>query len=140
MQASEWLQGQMADLRQKIEDSNKALVEYEKTNGIVEVGQGENIVMQKLQLLNGQLVQSEADLIQYQAYMKMLDVNDVSNLPNAGQSGTGLQIILQNYISAKSNLAQNLVIYGKNDPGTKKLQGQVDNLKVQLEATKKQIY
>ena len=63
MQASEWLSGQLADLRQKVENANKALVDYQRTNGIVNSDQKDNPVTQKVTQLNQELTQAQADRI-----------------------------------------------------------------------------
>ncbi len=72
LQTSEWLGKQLADLRLKVETSQEALVDYQRKNGILGIDEKQNIVTAKLDELNRDLTQAEADRIQKQARYQQL--------------------------------------------------------------------
>src|SRR5437868_3738481 len=63
MQASEWLTNQLADLQIKVESSQQKLVKYQQENGILGGDEKSNIIVAKLEDLNKQLTDAEADRI-----------------------------------------------------------------------------
>lgn len=64
MQAADWLSKQLADLQIKVESSQAKLVEYEKEHGIVGTDDKQNLTIDKLDELNKELTQAQADRIQ----------------------------------------------------------------------------
>lgn len=138
MQASEWLQGQLSDLRQKVQQSNKALVEYQRANNIVDVDDTHNTVTQKVAELNRQLTQAQADRIQLEAYVNMINAGAADSLSQI-RNNQLLQALTQRCVDARAQLAQGLAIYGKNNSNVKKLQSQVDELELQLTAERQRV-
>jgi capsular exopolysaccharide synthesis family protein len=67
MQASEWLSSQLADLQRKVETSQEKLVQYQKENDILGIDEKQNIITQKLDELNKEVTEAEADRIQKQS-------------------------------------------------------------------------
>ncbi|HZQ91801.1 MAG TPA: polysaccharide biosynthesis tyrosine autokinase [Terriglobales bacterium] len=61
MQTSDWISKQLSDLLVKVEASQEALVRYQKEHGIVGLDEKQNIVTEKLQGLNKELTEAEAD-------------------------------------------------------------------------------
>jgi capsular exopolysaccharide synthesis family protein len=138
MQASEWLQGQLSDLRQKVEQSNQALVDYQRVSGIVDVDDRQNTVTQKVGDLNRQLTQAEAERIQLQAYLKMIESGNADSLAQI-RNNLLLQTSSQRFAEARAQLAQALAIYGKNNSNVKKLQSQADELEAQVNAERQRV-
>src|SRR5439155_1198206 len=139
MQASEWLSGQLSDLRKRVEQSTQALVDYQRANGIVEDSdQGQTSVQQKMGELSKQLVQAEADRIQLEAYLKLEESGSGDSLPPI-RSNLLLQDLTKSLVDTKGQLAQALAVYGKNNPTVKKLQGQVDELASQVSAERARV-
>jgi polysaccharide biosynthesis transport protein len=138
MQASEWLQNQLTDLRRKVERSNEALVSYQRANGIVEMENSQNPVTQKLGDLNHQLTQAQADRIQLEAYVRMIKSGSADSLP-AIRNNLLLQNLTQHYVEVRGQLAEAQAIYGKNHANVKRLQGQVDELQEQVTAERQRV-
>ena len=139
MQASEWLSGQLSDLRKRVEQSTQALVDYQRANGIVEDSdQGQTSVQQKMGELAKQLVQAQADRIQLEAYLKLEESGSGDSLPPI-RSNDLLQALTKSLVDSKGQLAQALAVYGKNNPTVKKPQGQVDELASQVSAERTRV-
>ncbi len=129
MQASKWVSHQLDALRQKIADANRAVVDFQNKNGIVNVldaqNQTTNTITQKVSALNQQLTQAEADRIEQEAYLKMAESGNTASLPQV-QNSPLLQSLMQRLADSKAQLAQALAIYGNQNPNVKKLQSQVN--------------
>jgi succinoglycan biosynthesis transport protein ExoP len=142
MQASEWVSHQLDALRQKIADSNRALVDFQNNNGIVNVtdaqNQTMNTVTQKVSELNRQLTQAEADRIEQQAYLKMAESGNTSSLPQV-QNSPLLQNLKQRLGDSRAQLAQAMAIYGNKHPNVKKLQSEVNELEAQVDSEQQRL-
>jgi succinoglycan biosynthesis transport protein ExoP len=64
MQAADWLSKQLADLQIKMETSQAKLVQYQKEHSIVGTDDKQNLTVDKLDELNKELTQAQADRIQ----------------------------------------------------------------------------
>ena len=73
-QSSQWLQRQLDDIRQRVDDSNRALTSFEQKNGISTIGDNQNRFSDQMLELSRQLMQAQADRIQLQSYLSQVDV------------------------------------------------------------------
>jgi len=133
IQSSQWLQKQLDDIRARMKDSNSALTEFQKSSGIAVVGDSQSSYSEQMTELSRQLMQSEADRIQLQAYLNRFDGDKSSSLPQIS-SNPVVQALTQKLAEVRADITQNLAIYGKNHPVVKKLQMQADELQAQLNA------
>jgi polysaccharide biosynthesis transport protein len=85
MQAADWLSKQLTDLEIKVESSQAKLVQYQKDNGIVGADDKQNLTVEKLDGLNRELTQAQADRIQKQS------LYEIAHSGNAETVGTILQ-------------------------------------------------
>lgn len=67
MRTSEWLSKQLADLEVKVETSQEKLVRYQRENGILGLDEKQNIVTSKLDDLNKDSTEAQADRIAKEA-------------------------------------------------------------------------
>lgn len=88
MQAADWLSKQLADLQIKVESSQAKLVQYQRDHGIVGADDKQNLTIDKLDELNKELTQAQADRIQKESLYQVA----VSSNPE------GLGAILQDPI------------------------------------------
>ncbi len=72
-QSSQWLQRQLDDIRQRMDDSNRALARFENAKGISAIGDNQNRYSDQMLELSRQLVQAQADRIQLQSYLSRGD-------------------------------------------------------------------
>jgi succinoglycan biosynthesis transport protein ExoP len=138
MQASDWLLGQLGDLRRNVEESNQAVVTYQKRNGLVEEDEKDGPTSQLVSGVSRQLAEAQADRIQTEAYVRMIDAGQADSLPQLHQSPV-YQSVTSQYAQASAQLAQARAIYGEQNNNYKKLLNQVNELAAQREAEKLRI-
>jgi len=131
MRASEWLERQMDDIRQKADSSNQALAAYQKAHGIVDVDEKQSSVSQQITDLNHELTQAKTDRIQLEAYLKGIRDGHPESLPQIRQNAM-LQALTQNLIESKADLVQAQTIYGEKSPNVQKLKHRVHELQDQI--------
>jgi polysaccharide biosynthesis transport protein len=131
MQSTEWLSKQLDDIRKRMEESNRVLAEFQRTNGIADVGENRNTVAEEMTELNRQLTQAQADRIQLQAFLERQKETSPETLPQV-RSNPVIQAMTQKLAEVRAELSQSEVIYGKNHPNIKKLQNQAHELEAQI--------
>jgi capsular exopolysaccharide synthesis family protein len=137
-QSSQWLQKQLDDIRSRMDKATRALADFQKGSGIAAIGDSQNTFTERMNELNRQMMQAQADRIQLQSYLRRFDGNASSSLPQISGNPV-VQNLTTRLAEARAELAQNLAIYGKNHPIAKKLQNQVDELQTQLTAQREAI-
>jgi succinoglycan biosynthesis transport protein ExoP len=138
MRASNWLSGQLEDLRQKVQKSNETLAEYQKENGILDVDEKDNPITQKAIDLNRQFSQAQADRIQMEASARMAETGDADSLPQVHDNFL-IQSLTQKLAESRSQLARALSVYGEKNSNVRRLRGESDELAAQLAAEKRDI-
>ena len=138
MNSSAWLSKQLDDIRAKMEQSNKALSDFQRETGIADVDANRNTVAEHMSELNRQLALAQADRIQYEALLKKGAKADPASLPQYRDSPV-VQQLSQKLGEARSELSQAGVVYGVNHPKVKQLQGQVNELEKELDLQKRAV-
>jgi len=133
MQASEWLSIQLNDLRQKVEEANQAVADYQRRYGLVEVDERDVPLAQLMSEVNHQLSDAQADRIQAEAYVRMIDLGQQDSIP-AVRDDQVYQNLMTHYADARAQLAQARAIYGDENTNVKKLQDQSNELSAQIAA------
>jgi succinoglycan biosynthesis transport protein ExoP len=80
MQAADWLSKQLADLQIKVESSQSKLLQYEKDHGIVGADDKQNLIVDKLDELNKELTQAQADRIQKESLYQIAKTSNADSL------------------------------------------------------------
>src|SRR5437867_5946979 len=85
MQSSEWLSKQLDDVREAMKQSDSALGKYQRTCGIVDLGEDDKqrTFTQRISELNQQLTQAQADRIQLEALLKRAQAGSGASLQQA---------------------------------------------------------
>jgi capsular exopolysaccharide synthesis family protein len=133
MQASEWLSGQLEDLRQKVQDSNQAVADYQRRYGFLEANDKDVPLADLMADTNHELAGAQADRIQAEAYVRMIDTGQSDALPQLREDllyGS----LMEKYIDARARLAQIRVTYGDENSNVKKLEDESNELETQVEA------
>ncbi|HLW51619.1 MAG TPA: polysaccharide biosynthesis tyrosine autokinase [Candidatus Angelobacter sp.] len=133
VKSTEWLSKQLDDIRKKMDDSNHALADFQRENGIADTGENRNTVAEEMVDMNRQLTQAEADRIQLQAFLAREKQASPDTLPQV-RSNPVVQEMTKKLADVRAELAQSEVIYGKNHPNIKKLQNQAQELEAQIAA------
>lgn len=138
VKSTEWLSKQLDDIKKKMQDSNQALADFQRQNGIADTGDNNNTVAQEMNELNHQLTQAEADRIQLQAFLAREKEASPDTLPQVRDNPV-VQQMTQKLADVREELAQSEVIYGKNHPNIKKLENQAKELEAQIGAQRSAI-
>lgn len=131
-----WLQSQLEDVRSKVEQSNRDLAAFQRQTGVIDVDEGRNTFGEVMTELNKQETQLQSERIQLQSYIEKARNGGIEALPQVRDNPV-IQKLTQNLAELRSQLSQDLVIYGVNHPNTKKLQRQVDEVQNQLAIQRK---
>lgn len=138
MQASEWLSSQLNDLRQKVEDSKQAVVDYQKRFNLVDEDDKDGPSMRLATDVSRQVSEATADRIQSEAFVRMIDTGQAASLPQV-QSSQVYQTLTSQYAQTSAKLAQAKVVYGEENSAYKRLQNEVNELALQREAEQERI-
>jgi succinoglycan biosynthesis transport protein ExoP len=159
-ETSSWLTKQLSELKANVEDSEKKLTDFEKESGILsfQAGSGgsgsspggeiHSTVIQKLDALNSELTQAEANHIEKEAIYRLARGGNadaivaLGNNPLALQGnsmvvtqggGTGtLQMLQQKQNDLKVTLADASTTYGTNNRHLREIETQISELDVQI--------
>jgi len=138
MQTSEWLSGQLNDLREKVTQSAQALVDYQRKYGLIESDDKDVTTTQNFAESNHRVSEAKADRIQLEAYLRMIDLGQADSLPQIHDSQLH-QSLTSRYVDGRAQLAQARAIYGDENSNVKKLQEEVSELKAQVDADQDRI-
>ncbi|MBZ5670088.1 MAG: polysaccharide biosynthesis tyrosine autokinase [Acidobacteriia bacterium] len=134
--ASGWMEQQIEDLRAKVEKSQQALVDYERQNLIITVGDKQNITEQRLQDLSRDYTAAQSDRVQKESIYDLAKSNE-------GQIGIVVQNELllrleEKYTDLKTAYADASAQYGPNFPKVVRLRDQLNEMQSLIEKQRKQ--
>lgn len=132
-----WLEGQLEGVRAKVEQSNRDLAAFQKQTGVADIDEGRNTFGDVMADLNKQEAQVKSERAQLGSLIQKARAGGVNSLPQVRENPV-VQKLTQNLAEVRTQLAQDLVIYGVNHPNTKKLQSQADELEKQLAIQRKE--
>ncbi len=133
--ASGGMEQQLQELKVKVEKSQQALIDYERQNLIVSVGDKGTINDERLEQLNRDYTNVESDRVQKQSLYELAKANE-------GQVGIivedrVLQHLEEKYSDLKAAYADALTQYGPNFPKAVRLHDQLTQLQSLMEAARK---
>jgi capsular exopolysaccharide synthesis family protein len=126
-QASNWLAGQLDELKAKVERSEDARIAYERSNQIWTIDDKQDVTSQKLADLNRELTGAQADRINKQAVYQSAQAGNYDAIPAVRESGV-IQDILRQQSLLSSQYAEALNQYGPKFPRVVRLQEQIKEL------------
>src|SRR5208282_698360 len=138
MAASEWLSSQLNDLQHKVEESNQAVADYQKRYGLVEVDDKDVPQGQLMSDVSQKLSDAQANRIEDEAYVRMLDVGQSEAIP-ALRDDQLYQNLMEHYADARGKLAEARAIYGDENFNVKKLEDESSELAAQAEAERTRV-
>ena len=137
-ESSQWLSRELDDIRLKMDQSNRALEDFQKANGVADVGENKSTVAEQMGELDRQLGQAQAEHIQAESYLNQIRQSGADSLPQV-RDNLVIQSLVQKLGEARNELAQASVIYGANHPNVKKLHNEVTELQAQIAAQQESI-
>jgi capsular exopolysaccharide synthesis family protein len=127
IQAADWLNSQLNDIRQHAEEAQMHLAEYQKKTGIVGTDETNNIVMAKLTDVNKQLTLAEADRIAKEARYRIINAGDPEMVASVAGDNVLNSLRVQES-QLKAQRAQLSEKYGPNYPQILALNLQISDL------------
>ncbi len=124
MKASDWLSGQMAQIKADVEKSEAQLSDLQKETGIFGTDENNNLVLSKLDDLSKELTDAEADRITKEAQYHVAESGN-PELIGTISPDSALTVLRGQEADLKNQLAQATTEYGPNYPAVVQLRSQV---------------
>jgi len=135
MQASNWMAGQLRELKVKMEQSHEALIKYERDNQIFALDQGQNVTVTKLGDLNKDLTAAESDRMAKESQYQLVKTHRLDDLASVMQSPM-IQELQRQRSQVANSLAEAQATLGPKHPKVVQYERQLQELDKQLEAQK----
>lgn len=140
-QASQWLSQQLGGLKIRLEKSEDRLQRYAEANGLLfletDKGKTQNIVDDRLRLLQNELNAAQADRYQKESLYRLIRAGDYAALPGVFDNATmqNLTVKLADLEVRKAQLAPN---FTASYPEVKQIQSQIDRIRQFLKQQRQQ--
>ena len=126
-QASNWLSGQLNEMKIKVENAEDARLAYERQNQIWTIDEKNDISSQKLADLNKQLTDAQADRINKEAVYQLAQAGNYDAIAAVRESGV-IQDILKQESALSAQYTDAVNQYGPKYPKVVRLQAQLKDL------------
>jgi capsular exopolysaccharide synthesis family protein len=126
-QASNWLTGQLNEMKIKVENAEDARLAYERENQIWTIGEKSDISTQKLADLNRQLTEAQTDRINKEAVYQLAQSGNYDAIAAVRESLV-IQDILKQQTTLTSEYADAVNQYGPKFPKVLRIQAQIKDL------------
>ncbi len=126
-QASNWLTGQLNEMKIKVENAEDARLAYERENQIWTIDEKNDISTQKLADLNKQLTDAQADRINKEAVYQLAQSGNYDSIAAVRESQV-IQDILKQQTTLTSQYADAVNQYGPKYPKVLRIQAQIKDL------------
>jgi len=136
-QASGWMEQQLDELKAKVEKSQQALVDYERRNAIVNVGEKQNVEEQRLGQLSTDLTGAQSQRIEKESVYELVKENE-SQVAAVVQSEV-LGRLESKYADLKAQLTDAQGQYGPTFPKVVRLQQEVSDIQGLIERERSRI-
>jgi polysaccharide biosynthesis transport protein len=123
MEASAWLSKQLEDLRKKVEASNQAVADYQRKYELVETDEKDVPLGQLMGDVNHQYSDAEANRIELEAYVRMINEGNADAVPAVRQDNF-YQNLMSRLADVRAELAQARAVYGDDNSKVVKLEEQ----------------
>ena len=138
MQATEWMSGQLREVKSKMEESHEALVKYERDNQIFSLNEGQNVTLTKLGDLNKEVTEAEAERIAKESQSQLVASRRLDDIPAVAQSPL-IQDLDKRLSQLENDDVEARATLGPKHPRVLRIQRQIVEIKSQLEREKQQV-
>ena len=143
-ETSSWLQDQLKEMKIKVEDSQEALVRYQKEHQIFGIDEKQNIITSKLDELNKELTGAESERMQRESIFRLVQSGDPDTAVTAAMSidtaGSGasstsglLEKLREQQADLKIQIAQLSTQFGPSYPKVAQLNNQLKETEAQIQ-------
>jgi capsular exopolysaccharide synthesis family protein len=136
-QASGFMEQQLDELKAKVEKSQQAMVDYERRNLIVDIGDKQSVVEQRLAGLSQDLTNAQGERMQKQSIYELVNSSD-SEAALATQDPL-LQSLDEKYSTLREEYVDAVGQYGPNFPKVKRLQDQLNEVQTMMDRERKRM-
>ena len=141
--ATDWLNDQLGDLKQKLESSERALESYKKSHDLLEVSKGTGLSQQQLSEVNSQLIIARAQRAEAEAKYQQVesitrngqDIDSVSDVLNSGL----ISSLRSQEAEVQRKYSEMLVEYGARHPRMIQMQAELGDIKAKISLEVKKI-
>ena len=133
VQASEWLQQQLNDLQIKVEQSQEALVAFQRKNNIVGLDDKDNVTVAKLDDLNKEVTIAETDRYVKQSAFELTKAGNLDALPELSNNVL-ISDLRRQESELKRQLAQAQTQFGPSYPKVIELNNQLTQIQANIQA------
>jgi succinoglycan biosynthesis transport protein ExoP len=135
---SQWLQGQLDDLKQSVETSQEQMMDLQKKLGTLGFDSSHNQISTSLDDLARAAAQAKLARILAESRYRLLNGLDPNSLESSADSVPGapqaeLTALRSSLATEKASLAQKLITEGVNNPEVKALQASIDELQREVD-------
>lgn len=125
IRVSDWLSGQLDEVKQKAETAEEKFIAYQKQTGIIGTDENHNVLIEHLNAINQQLVIAEANRIVQEASYRIAESGDPEALIGI-TPGSPLQLLHAQETNLRIQYAQLSAKYGDAYPKVIQLQAQLE--------------
>lgn len=136
-QASEWMEQQLDELKAKVEKSQKAMVDYERDNAIVNISEKQTVAEQRLADLSKDLTNAQSDRMGKESLYESVRSNE-SQVALIAQNEL-LQRLEEKNADLKAQYVDALGQSGPNFPKVVRLRDQVNEIQSIIDRERKRI-
>lgn len=146
LQARDWLEKQLQEMKAKVERAEEALNRYVAQNGIIFLAdsgtgdtketKGQSMVNKRLSELSTQVVQATSERVTKEVVFREAQRENGEAIP-AVQNNSLLQALKKDYASVESEYAQLSKVYKPDYPKMVKLREQSNQIKMRIDAETK---
>lgn len=141
--ATDWLNVQLSDLKDKVELSEKVVEVFRQSHGLLEVGKERGLSQQQMFEINSQLIISRAERAEAQAKYNQVarilksgkDIDSVSEVLNSNL----IQQLRQQEAEVQRTYSEMLVEYGKKHPRIISMRAKVDDIRNKIRSEVRKI-
>ncbi len=141
--ATDWLNDQLGDLKQKLENSERAVENYRKSHNLVEISKGTGVTQQQLSEINSQLITARAQRAEAEAKYQQVeaisrsgqDIDSVAEVLNSGL----ISSLRSQEAEVQRRYSEMLVEYGARHPKMIQMQAELTDIKDKIGTEVKKI-
>ncbi|KAF1695290.1 GumC family protein [Pseudoxanthomonas koreensis] len=130
--AKKYLEDQLQETKAKLEQSERALVEFALKENLVNLGEGQSLAGQNLGTINTSLAEVQAQRIRAQARWTQLQAND--SLPQDLMGSSLVPTLRQQRADLQRQYQEKLLVFKPDYPDMQRLKGQIDEMDRQISA------
>ena len=126
--ARNYLEDQLAEMKGRLEQSERALVEFAQQEGLVNTGDGQSLSGQNLTELNAQLAAVQAQRIAAQSRAAQATAGRGAALPADMLANSIIRTLQQQRAQLQAEYQEQLQVFKPEYPAMQQLQGQIEAL------------